>query len=437
MAIQAAQPALAAPQVLGDDRVSRYSWYVLALLVCVYSVNWMDRFVLIILLEPIKQDLQISDTALGFLSGFGFAIIYSLAGIPIARWADVGVRRSIIAMGLTLWSVMTMMCGLARTLPQLVMARLGVALGEASCSPPASSLISDYFPAHRRATAFAIYGLGISFGMFAGLTGGGWLNQYFGWRPALVAAGVPGLLLVLLVRFTLREPARGEVDGGGADKHHYSVAETLRLLRRRPSFLWFALGLGLFCFTGNAFEAWTPVYFLRVFHMSSGEVGTWTGLIEGGAGIVGTLGGGLLADYLGARDMRWYLWMPMAGIVAMIPAMLLFLYSGGGAVMLVGYALFVLCGASYLAPMMALTHRLMPLHLRALSSAVLFLIMNLIGSGAGPFTVGVLNDWLTPHFGEVAVRYSLTLVITGAVLGLLCTLLASRRLQRDLQAQGA
>lgn len=426
-------PDIGAPQITAAA-LPAYSWYVLAILVCVYSFNWMDRYVLIILLDPIKRDLQISDTALGFLSGFGFAVVYSLAGIPIARWADVGVRRSIIAVGLTLWSAMTMLCGLARSLPQLILARLGVALGEASCSPSASSLLSDYFPAHRRGTAFAIYGLGISFGMALGLAGGGWINERYGWRVALIAAGLPGLLLAVLVRLTIREPQRGQVDCGVVDAHHYSLMQTIRLILARRSFLAYSVGLGLFCFAGHSFEVWGPAYFLRVYHMSSGDVGAITGLVEGLAGLIGTLGGGFLADYLGARDQRWYLWLPMLAVTLMIPSMLLFLHGGGGASMFFFYALFVLCGASFLAPLMAITHKLMPLHMRALASAILFLLMNFIGNGAGPFVVGVLNDFFAPRYGDLAVRHSLTWVVCGAVLGLLCVWYAARRLPEELRA---
>jgi MFS family permease len=222
------------------------------------------------------------------------------------------------------------------------------------------------------------------------------------------------------------------VDNGAVDARHYSLRATLRLIAERRCFLAYSFGLGLFCFAGHSFEVWGPAYLLRVYHMSSGDVGAIAGLVEGGAGLIGTLGGGLLADYLGRRDQRWYLWLPMLAVVLMIPSMLLFLHIGGGPAMFFFYAMFVLCGASFLAPMMAITHRLMPLHMRALSSAILFLIMNFVGNGAGPFTVGVLNDLLAPRFGDEAVRYSLTLVVSGAVAGLLCVLYAVRRLPLEL-----
>ena len=284
---------------------TRYPLYVLTILLCVYSVNWMDRYVLVIILEPIKQDLHLSDTALGLLSGFAFALVYSLAGIPIARWADRGSRRSLISLGLFIWSLMTALSGFAVTFAQLTVARFGVALGESACSPPACSLIADYFPPNRRATAFAVYGVGISIGMALGLVVGGWANEHYGWRAAFMIAGLPGLMLALIVRFTIREPARGQAERLPVDTGFYSLTDTLRIILSRKSFIAAAVGVGLFSFSGNAFETWTPVYLMRLYHMSTGTIGAWMGPIEGVGGLIGTMAGGLLADRLGARNIRW------------------------------------------------------------------------------------------------------------------------------------
>lgn len=414
-----------------EPREQRYALYVLGILVLVYSFNWMDRYVLVILLEPIKHDLHLSDTALGMLSGLAFASVYSVAGIFIARWADVGVRRSIIALGLTVWSVMTAASGLAANIFQLTAARFGVALGESACSPPASSLISDYFPAHRRATAFAIYGSGISLGMGLGLVVGGWANEFFGWRVAFMVAGVPGLVLALVVRLTVREPVRGRVEQSGVDMNVYSVADTVRLILSRRSFLPFAVSLGLFSFSGNAFESWTPVYLMRVYHMGTGTIGTWTGLIEGIGGMIGTLAGGLLADRLGRRDVRWYLWMPALTAGAMVPSMFLFLHTYQKT-MFIFYFITIVCGGSYMAPMVAITQRVMPVHMRAVSTALLYLLLNLIGPGLGPVVAGIFNDIFVARYGPEAVRLSLTLTLVGAICGVALTLYAAKHLPGDL-----
>lgn len=414
-----------------DRHDPRYAWYVLGILLLVYSFNWMDRYVLVILLEAIKHDLRLSDTALGMLSGLAFASVYSVAGLFIARWADVGVRRSIIALGLTVWSVMTAASGLAANVLQLTAARFGVALGESACSPPASSLISDYFPARRRATAFAVYGAGISLGMGLGLVIGGWVNQFFGWRVAFMVAGVPGLALALVVRLTVREPVRGHIEHTGVDRNVYSVADAIRLILSRRSFLAYAIGLGLFSFSGNAFETWTPVYLMRVYHMGTGTIGTWTGLIEGIGGMIGTLAGGVLADRFGARDVRWYLWMPALTAGAMVPSMFVFLHTNQQ-VMFLFYFVTIVCGGSYMAPMVAITQRVMPVHMRAVSTALLYLLLNLIGPGLGPVVAGIFNDVFVASYGPEAVRLSLTLTLVGAVCGVVLTLYAAKHLPEDL-----
>jgi len=186
-----------------------YAWYVLAVLLAVYVMNFVDRQILAIVLVDVKAELNASDTAMGFLSGFAFVLFYASAGIPIARWADRGSRRFIITLGLTVWSAMTAASGLARSFGELAVARFGVGIGEAAGSPPSHSLISDYFPPERRATALSIYAMGIYLGVLFGFVGGGYIRDLFDWRTAFLAAGLIGLPLALLVRLTVREPERG------------------------------------------------------------------------------------------------------------------------------------------------------------------------------------------------------------------------------------
>lgn len=414
-----------------SERTARYSWYVLAVLLCVYTVNWMDRYVLIILLEPIKHDLKLSDTDLGLLSGFVFATIYSLAGIPIARLADRAVRRSVIAAGLVVWSAMTALSGLAANFTQLVAARFGVALGESACSPAASSLIADYFPAERRATAFAIYGVGITIGMALGLAVGGWANERYGWRAAFFVAGLPGLALALILRLTVREPTRGQAEPFAVDHAQYSAAGTARAILSRKSFWAYTVGLGLFSFSGNAFETWTPVYLMRAYHLGTAELGSWLGSLEAASGLIGTVAGGLVADRLGRRNPCWYLWMPAAAAAMMIPLMFAFLHTRGAA-MYIFYFLTTICSSSYMAPMVAITQRIMPVHMRALATALLYLLLNLIGPGAGPLVAGVLSDLFAPTYGVQGLRLSLTITLLGAACGVAVTLWGARALPDDL-----
>lgn len=434
-----AGPEHAGPEHAGPERAGpgrAYSFYVLALLTLVYAFNWLDRYIFTILMEPIKQELKLSDTELGFLSGFAFSLIYAVAGIGIARWADVASRRSIIAGGLAVWSAMTGVCGLAGNFLHLFLGRIGVGLGEAACSPPSHSLISDYFPGRTRGRAFAVHGLGLYLGMAAGLIIGGVVNQYYGWRAAFFVAGVPGILLALLFRLTVREPVRGGQDEGHVDAAPYSLREAVGRLAKMPSFLSYAIGIGLFSFAANAVNVWATVYFMRVQGIDSAHVGWLTGTVGGAAGLSGTLAFGFLADWLGRRDVRWYLWVPSLAILVLLPATMLMLFSGGTA-MVVGYFLAMAMGASCLAPAIAVTQRLMPVRMRALASSLLLLGLNLIGIGAGTFVAGLFNDLFEPRYGIDAIRHSLTLTTAiGVVTGLVFTLFGAARLRPDLAANG-
>jgi MFS family permease len=416
------------------DRVPAYSWYVLTLLLAAYICNWMDRYVLVILIEPIKADLHLSDTEIGLIGGFVFALIYAIAGIPIARWADRGNRRSLIALGVTVWSIMTFCGGLARTAGQLVLARLGVALGESACSPTAHSLVSDYFPVGRRATALSIYQLGITTGIALGLAIGGWANERYGWRLAFMIVGLPGLLLALLIRLTLREPIRGQSEVV-TDTGPLSLRDTLRVMVARKSFLAYALGLGLCSFADTAFEMWSPAYLMRVHDMSSAVVGSRTGLLEAIAGLGGTLSGGLFADRLGRRDPRWYLWMPALAVTALIPSVYLFLSVGVDSVFVFYFVATFLAG-TYMGPIVGLTQRLMPVRMRALAASIQFLILNLLGPGAGVSLVGLMSDLLAPRYGVMSLRYALIATFGAAALGIALFLYAAQRLPRDLEAHG-
>ena len=408
-----------------------YSWYVLTLLLAAYTFNWMDRYVLVILIEPIKRSLHLSDTELGLITGFAFAMIYSVAGIPIARLADRRSRRSIVALGLTVWSTMTIASGFARSALHLVCARLGVGLGESACSPSAHSLISDYFPVSRRATALSIYQLGIVLGIALGLTAGGWANELYGWRVTFMIVGAPGLLLALVIRLTLREPRRGQSDGAAADTADYTLRDAVRLMLAKKSFLAYAIALGLCSFADTGFEMWSPAYLMRVYHMNTGVVGSWTGALEAPAGIIGTLAGGIVADRLGARDARWYLWAPVISVATMMACIFMFL-TVGGKLVFAFYFLAMIAASSYMGPIIALTQRLMPVRMRALAASIQFLILNLLGPGAGTSTVGALNDALTPRYGDMAVRYSIIIVQVGAVAGIALALYAASQVRSDL-----
>jgi predicted MFS family arabinose efflux permease len=416
---------------------SAYSSYVLALLFVVYVFNFIDRQVLAILLESIKQDLGVSDTAMGFLSGFAFALFYTFAGIPIARWADRGSRRSIIALGLGVWSAMTAASGLARNFTQLALARVGVGIGEAAGSPPAHSLISDYFPPERRATALSIYATGVYIGAMLAYLGGGLMVRYFDWRTAFFVVGLPGIPLALLVRFTIRELPRGFSETRSAEVRASSFGEVVRFLLARRSFVYIVSGAACAALSGYAILAWGPAFLARVHGMESIRIGTWLGLSIGIAGSLGAYAGGVIADRLGARDQRWYMFLSAIVNAAAVPFAAGFLLVENTVLALVSFIPFYMLANMYIGPMLSMTQGLVHLRMRATASAILLFILNIVGLGAGPFLVGFLNDRLAADFGAEAIRYSL---LSVALMGLVAGLLfwrASRTLLEDLAMRDA
>ena len=417
-----------------------YRRYALGLLLTVYVMNFVDRQILSILAEDIRKEIDLTDTGLGLLSGIAFALFYTFAGIPIARWADTGSRRTIIALALFIWSGMTALTGLAQTFLHLVAARIGVGIGEAGGSPPSHSLISDLYPPERRATALAIYSLGIPIGGALGSLLGGWLGQRYGWRIAFMAVGLPGALLAIVVRLTLGEPPRGRFDAVKSAAHEAteSVAAVLRFMMRLPSFLHMAFGASLHAFYGYGAAFFVPVFLIRVHHMDKLEVGTWLFFIGLATGTVGIWLGGAISDRLATRDARWYMRVPAIASTLAVPfAMLFYLWPDPRSAILLSIP-GALLGGVYLGPTFAMTQTLVRPHMRALASAILLFIINLIGLGGGPVMVGIVSDRLKPIYGDESVRYALLWIVTiGAAWATLHYLLAARTLERDLQAKNA
>lgn len=406
--------------------------YALGVLVVVYTFNFIDRQILSILLEPIKHDLGLSDTALGMLTGFAFALFYATLGIPIARLADRGNRRNIIAWSLTIWSAMTALSGIAQNFWHLLIARIGVGVGEAGCSPPAHSMIADYFPAENRATALGIYSLGIPVGILFGFIAGGWLNEFFGWRVAFFVVGVPGILLALLVRWSLREPDRGMAEGRQANADQPGIMETFTYLYQKPSFRHMAIGGGLTAFVGYGIVTWVPSFLIRSYGMDTGEVGTYLGLILGIPGGIGIALGGYLADRYGAKDTRWYLWVVTVALLIAVPITVGVYLSSSATASLLFLILPVLLGNFYQATTFSQAQGLVPLRMRAVAAAVLLFILNIIGLGAGPQMVGVVSDLLAPTYGDESLRYALLALSFVNIWAAYHYYLAGKTLKQDL-----
>ncbi len=412
-----------------------YSRYVLAILFLVYVVNFVDRQILSILLDPIKEELGATDTQMGFLTGFAFAVFYTGFGIPIARWADKGVRRSIIALGLTVWSLMTAACGFVQNFAQLAVARIGVGIGEAAGSPPAHSLISDYFPPEKRASAISLYNIGIPVGVALGYLTGGWIVEFFDWRVAFFVVGFPGVLLAILLRLTVKEPPRGMSEGRAVDTATDSLWDVTKYLLSLRSFVLLAVAAGFSSFSAYGFGTWVPPFLGRVHEMGSGEIGTWMGVLNGVGGALGMIVGGLIADRLGRRDARWYLWMSAISIVIYLPFSILFLLLDNSTTALLCYFIPIAVGNVYLGPVIALTHQLVKVRMRALASSVLLFFLNLIGMGAGPQAVGIISDWLTPEYGAEGLRWSLMIVLASKIVAIVLFLWAAKFVATDLLAK--
>jgi len=385
----------------------RYAMLILAL---VYMFNFIDRQILAILLPAIRDEFQVGDTVLGLLTGPAFAMFYITLGIPIAQLADRWNRRNLVAAALAVWSGMTALSGLAMNIWQLTLARIGVGIGEAGCSPPAHSMIADYYPPEQRSIAMGFYTLGISMGIMIAYLAGGWVVENHGWRQAFFIVGLPGLILAAIVRFTVVEPQRGASEDRVDTGSKPSLAEVLRFLLGRRSFVHMGVAAGLSSFVGYAVVIFFPSFVDRSFDMGPAELGFWLGIIVGIAGGAGYFGGGLIADRLGRRSRRKSFNFLAASMLLSMPCYVtVFLAPSAGwaLVMLVlptGLANF------YLPTVLAQAQSLVSLRMRAVASAVVLLLINTIGLACGPLLTGMLSDALEPTFGVESMRYSLLIV---------------------------
>jgi MFS family permease len=419
-----------------EQQVTRgYSAYVLTLLALLYTFNFLDRQVINILAESIKRDLQISDTQLGLLTGTAFGIFYSVLGVPIARLADRWSRVGIISFSLFLWSLLTALCGLTQTYLQLFLCRLGVGIGEAGGSPPAQSLISDYFPYSRRATAMAVFTLGVPFGSFLGYLVGGFVDDRWGWRVAFFVAGLPGLILVLLIRLTVREPVRGQADGIPPEARGElpPLGPTLRSMFERKSYIRLVLGGTFGILIVYISGAWLPPFFIRVHGMSAGEIGTWLALSVGLGGAIGSIGGGWLSDRLRRRHPRPEIWILAVSTALTCPLLLLTVLSERLPLALTGLFLLNMFAFVWIGPTSATIQRVVPIRSRSLAVGIQLSVANIISLTFGPPIVGYISDLLRPEHGAESIRYALAIASFAAFGGTACYLLAGRYVLRDIE----
>lgn len=404
------------------------------MLLIVYILNFLDRQIVNILAEPIARDLDLSDTQLGLLTGLAFALFYATLGIPIARYADrPGTNRvGLISVSLALWSGMTALCGMAQNYVQLLLARIGVGVGEAGCTPAAHSLISDAVPREKRASAIAFYGLGIPIGSLLGMVIGGTLADWLGWREAFLIVGLPGILIALLFWKLVPEPRKlGIASEGHAPQG--SFAEAWAELRRSKAFLPLCIAASLVAFLSYGKTTWGTIFFQRSHGLSPGETGLLFGVVTGIAGIMGTWAGGWLADRYGKKDARHYLTGPAISMVLAAPLLYLAYNADDWRVALVLIFLPTIANTLYYGPTYACAQTLVSAKARALAASVLLFAQNLIGLGLGPLLFGMLSDALKPVAGPESVRW----VLYGAAfLGIIPAFffwLASRHLKAEMR----
>jgi MFS family permease len=401
----------------------RDRWYVLAVLTAVYALNIADRFSIATLLEPIRRELQLSDSGIAFLTGFALAMFYVTVGIPIAALADRTNRRNILAVSLAVWSAMTALCGLARNYAELLLARFAVGIGEAGGTPPSTSILADKFPPAVRPLALTIFALGACLGSWLGSSVAGAAAEHAGWRHAFLVLGVPGVVLALLVAVTVREPRRGQLDSHApgpdvtrltAFAIYQQLADTARFMAKQRSAVHLVVGGSVATFWSWGLMWWTPTFLQRSHRLSVGEAGQLLGLAHLVAGTAATLVAGALMGLPKARDPRFVARL-LAWVTALatIPSILLYwVPSAQSATLLVW--IFVPAVYFYIGPILGLLQNVMPANMRASACAILLFTANVANLILAPQLIGWLSDWFAGSFGagRESLRWALLLLAT-------------------------
>lgn len=429
------QAPYTAPGTVREPFIGSRGW-TLGVLTAIYLVNFIDRQILPILLPQVKAEFGLSDSALGLLVGPTFALFYATMGLPLALLADRMDRRRLIAASLTLFSAMTIVCGLVTQFWQLAVARVLTGVGEAGTGPASQTMITDMYPPQKRARAQAVYATGANLGVLVAFAAGGAIAQAWGWRTAFLVAGLPGLVLTVVLLATVRNPVRGAHDGQAA-ANAVPLASVMGQLWRSRAFRWTALGACTTCFTAYSLNSFFPLFLSRNHGMSTREIGLAMALIIGVSGGLATYFAGHLADRLGRRDRRWYAWVPALAAMAPLPlAPVCFLAPDVGLALAAAVVPLSLT-AAFIGPTITLIQQLVPVGSRATAVATLILIDNIIGLGLGPQFVGIASDLLTPSLGADALRYALLAATAGSAVSVFGFVMAARHLRADVEQQEA
>lgn len=430
-----------------QTRSDNYKWYVLFLLTGVSTFSFIDRQLVAILQESIKAEMNLSDSQLGFLTGFAFSIFYAVFSIPVAHLADRYNRRNIIAGALTLWSGITALTGLAQNYSQMLIARIGVGIGETGSAAPSYSIIADYFKSGERAVAYSIYGIGIYLGLLFGFLIGGFMADSYGWRMAFFVVGLPGLLFGLLIMLTLKEPIRGQVDSNIKQKDQssdpgefdaiqsersYSILEAFQILLSKRSFVLMTIAACCHAFVGLSYANWMPSFLIRIHDMSTAEVGIWLALAIGIFGALGTYLGGYWGDKYGKDDITQYLKIPAYAIVISFPFAMGVLFGPNKWIYLFSYMITNVLYAIYTGPCYAILQEMVDVRMRAVTSGIYLTIINLLGLGLGPLATGMLSDFYQPMYGESSIRWALFTIGFLDIIAMILLFRSTKYLKEDL-----
>lgn len=441
--------ASATVEIETPDVSRAYRNYVMGLLLTIYILNFLDRQVVNILAEPIKHDLGLADWQLGLMGGLAFALLYTILGLPIAILAERKDRSVIISIAVLVWSACTAASGLAQNFVQLVLARVGVGIGEAGCTPPAHSLIIDYAEKEKRGSALAMYGMGAPLGGLLGMAFGGLIADAYGWRTAFFVAGAPGIVIAILTYLTLKDPRTAQRLKDARDKvarKGVTIRETVVALAKRPSYYWATAGITIKAFVSVGYSLFLASFFLRnhpeevaefagaIGLESMGFLGLTIGLMSGGFGAVGMWLGGQLSDRLAKHDARRNMYICIVASLAFIPPFVFTMLTGSLAWALISLAVTAMLSNLHYGPGISSMLSVAPPNMRAPASAIQLFIANLVSLGLGPLAVGLLSDTLAASMGSAdGLRWALVLASFLGIFAAIAFWIASRTLREDLK----
>lgn len=408
------------------------------ILLIVYIFNFIDRQIVNILAEPIAKDLKLSDTQIGLMTGLAFALFYTVLGLPIARYADrPGTSRPrLIAVALAIWSAMTALCGLAQNFVQLLLARIGVGVGEAGCTPAAHSLISDLVPKERRASALGFYALGIPIGTVLGMIIGGQLVDILGWRQAFMIVGLPGVAMAVIVWFVLKDPRHRVQQSSATHPADLPARDALRSIFSSRALVLLLIAASSAAFLSYGKVTWATIFFQRTHGLTPGQVGLYFGIVNGAGGILGTWLSGKIADRYGATKRQHVLTAAAIGMLLVAPTAILGYAAGDWRIALFLLFFPTFLGSLYYGPTYSSVQGLVTPQARAMASAVLLFFQNLIGLGLGPLLFGMLSDVLKPSLGDDSVRWVLYIAASMSVIPAYFFWRCSLRLDEELDKKG-